>query len=172
MNPDEIAVNAQRKRWMSVLAQADTDTLEVVCRPLHELTLAQWQWLRPPETGLVMVRGRAGGTGTQFNLGEVTVTRCALRLQPDGHRNAASGKVGVAYVQGRRARHAELAARLDALLQEPASCDRIRAHVIEPLAAAQAARRDQIARKAAATKVEFYTLAREAQTPRPSTGEA
>lgn len=154
---------------MSILAQADPSVLETACRPLNELTHAQWQWLRLPETGLVMVRGRAGGTGAQFNLGEVPVTRCALRLQPESHLNAncgaMSGAIGVAYVQGRNVRHAELAARLDALLQEPASRERIHTHVIEPLATAQAARRDEAARKAAATKVEFYTLAREAQTP-------
>ena len=162
---------------MSILAQADINVLETACRPpnvLTELTRAHWQWLRPPETGLIMVRGRAGGTGAQFNLGEVPVTRCALRLQRDSHLSANGGAVGstigVAYVQGRNVRHAELAARLDALLQEPASCERIHTHVIEPLAAAQAARRDAAARKAAATKVVFYTLAREAQTP-GNTGE-
>lgn len=143
---------------MSVLAQADASALETACGSLNELTQAQWQWLRPPETGLVMVRGRAGGTGAQFNLGEMPVTRCALR-------SGTGATIGVAYVQGRNVRHAELAARLDALLQEPANCERIHTHVIEPLAAAQAARRDEASRKAAATKVEFYTLAREAQAP-------
>lgn len=150
---------------MSVLAQADANVLEAACKPLSELARVQWQWLRPPETGLVMVRGRAGGTGAQFNLGEVPVTRCALRQQRENHPMPEDGTVGVAYVQGRNVRHAELAARLDALLQQSALCERIHTQVIEPLAAAQAARRDAVARKAAATKVEFYTMAREAQAP-------
>lgn len=136
---------------MSILAKADADTIASACNLLGELP--HRQWLRPPETGLVMVRGRIGGTGAKFNMGEVPVTRCALRL--------ASGTVGVAWVQGRDARHAEWAARLDALLQEPAYHEQIHTRVIAPLAAAQASRRDVAARKAAATKVEFYTLARE-----------
>ncbi len=148
----------QRKRWMSVLAKADRDAIESACKPLGELP--QTQWLRQPETGLVMVRGRIGGSGAKFNLGEVPVTRCAVRLE--------SGTVGIAWVQGRDAQHAALAARLDAMLQEPQYYRAIQTHVIEPLAVTQAARRDLIARKAAATKVEFYTLARESA----ATGES
>jgi alpha-D-ribose 1-methylphosphonate 5-triphosphate synthase subunit PhnG len=143
---------AQRQRWMSVLAKANAGEIDSACRPLG--TLPHTQWLRKPETGLVMVRGRAGGSGAKFNLGEMPVTRCAVRL------NSHDGVMGVAWVQGRDARHAELAARLDALLQVPAHHDRIQRHVIQPLAAMQAARRDLAARKAAATKVDFYTLAR------------
>lgn len=143
-----------RQRWMSVLAKSDPAAIESACKPLGELPRAQW--LRQPETGLVMVRARAGGTGAKFNLGEVAVTRCALRLD--------SGTVGMAWVRGRDAHHAELAARLDAMLQEPRHHRMVHQQVIEPLAALQAARRELTARKAAATKVEFYTLAREAPT--------
>ena len=155
-------VATQRQRWMSVLAKASADAIESACMPLG--ALPDTQWLRRPETGLVMVRGRAGGSGAKFNLGEVPVTRCALRLD-----TGIGGVMGVAWVQGRDARHAELAARLDALLQVPQHHDQIARHVIEPLAALQAARHDLIARKAAATKVEFYTLARE--TPVNSGGK-
>ena len=49
--------------------------------------------IRAPEIGAVMVRGRVGGAGDAFNLGEMTVTRCSLRL--------ACGAVGHGYVQGR-----------------------------------------------------------------------
>jgi alpha-D-ribose 1-methylphosphonate 5-triphosphate synthase subunit PhnG len=150
-------MQARRQRWLSVLAKASADAIESACKPLGVLPATPATlWLRRPETGLVMVRGRAGGSGAKFNLGEVPVTRCALRLD-----NGIGGVMGVAWVQGRDARHAELAARLDALLQMPAHHDQTHRHVIEPLAALQAARRDLIARKAAATKVEFYTLARE-----------
>ena len=153
MNPADEQVPLQRKHWLSVLAKASTDAIESACMPLGDLP--QVQWLRQPETGLVMVRGRIGGTGAIFNLGEAPVTRCALRLQ-----SASVGNIGVAWVQGRDVRHAELAARLDAMLQEPQYHKQLRTHVINPLAALQAARRDHLARKAAATKVEFYTLAR------------
>jgi alpha-D-ribose 1-methylphosphonate 5-triphosphate synthase subunit PhnG len=142
----------QRGRWMSVLAKADLGALEAACKALGELPPTQW--LRQPEMGLVMVRARIGGGGAKFNLGEVPVTRCAVRLD--------SGTVGMAWVQGRSAQHAALAAKLDALLQEPRHQRAIQQHVIEPLAALQAQQRDLIARKAAATKVDFYTMAREA----------
>lgn len=150
----------QRRRWMSVLAKSPLAALEAACKPLGELPRAQP--LRQPETGLVMVRGRIGGSGAKFNLGEVPVTRCAVRLE--------SGTVGMAWVQGRDARHAELAAHLDALLQEPRHHRTIQQQVIEPLLAQQNAQRDLIARKAAATKVEFYTLAREAPATESAKG--
>lgn len=137
---------------MSILACADFHAIEAACERLKALPRAQF--LRPPEVGLVMVRGRAGGTGVKFNLGEVPVTRCVVRLE--------SGTVGMAWVQGRDTQHATLAARLDALLQEPQHYSHICAEVIEPLAEAYAARHERAARKAAATKVEFFTVAREA----------
>ncbi len=71
--------------------------------------------MRGPEGGLVMVRGRAGGGGAPFNLGEMTVTRCTVRL--------GSGLVGHAYVAGREPRRAELAALVDALMQDPERAD-------------------------------------------------
>ncbi len=138
---------------MSVLAKASAEQIESACAPLG--ALPPFKWLRRPETGLVMVRGRIGGGGAKFNLGEVPVTRCAISLD--------DGTAGHAWVQGRDARHAELAARLDAMLQDMRYHAKINARVISTLAARQSARRDLAARKAAATKVEFYTMAREAQ---------
>jgi alpha-D-ribose 1-methylphosphonate 5-triphosphate synthase subunit PhnG len=142
-------VNA-RKRWMGVLARASAAELE----PLWQKhgAGAALALLRPSETGLVMVRGRAGGTGQRFNLGEMTVTRCAVE--------APNGATGHAYVSGRDKRHAELAARFDALLQDPERRASLLAAVIEPLAEAEARRRAAVAAKAAATKVEFFTLVR------------
>ena len=71
---------------MSILAKVDRAALESACRALGDLPRAHC--LRPPETGLVMVRGRMGGSGGKFNLGEVAVTRCAVRLDGGtvGHR--------------------------------------------------------------------------------------
>jgi alpha-D-ribose 1-methylphosphonate 5-triphosphate synthase subunit PhnG len=65
-----------------------------------------------------------------------------------------SGAIGHAYVLGRDARQAELAAVLDAALQEDTGLQ----PVIDKLAASQAARREKTAAKAAATKVEFFTM--------------
>src|SRR5262245_9260483 len=97
---------AERREWLGVLARAPESSLEAWARAGG---LPRYTWLRRPETGLAMVRARTGGTGAKFNLGEMTITRCALRLE--------NGTVGVAYVQGRSARKAELMAVADAMLQ-------------------------------------------------------
>jgi alpha-D-ribose 1-methylphosphonate 5-triphosphate synthase subunit PhnG len=99
-----------------------------------------------------MARGRAGGTGQRFNLGEITVTRCAVQ--------GADGHIGHGYVAGRDKRKAELVASFDALLQAPDRRAALLARVVEPLATAQAATRSATARKAAATRVEFFTMVR------------
>ena len=149
MKPDDAALLHERQHWMSALATASVDALESACAATLVPT---FRWLRKPESGLMMVRARAGGTGLRFNLGEVTVTRCSLRLD--------SGIVGHAYVQGRSHRHAELAAMIDALLQDPEHSAELIQMIIDPLTREHSARRDERLRKAAATKVEFYTLAR------------
>lgn len=137
---------------MGILAKAAPSEVESACRTLG--TLPAYTWLRPPETGLVMVRGRIGGTGAKFNLGEMTVTRCTLRI--DG------GLTGYACVRGRDARHAELAAIVDAMMQGVAHRIEIESSIIAPLDRLHDARRQLAARKAAATKVEFSTVARTA----------
>ena len=133
---------------MAVLARADADAIAELLDasggvPGH-------QRLRGPEAGLVMVRGRAGGGGAPFNLGEMTVTRCTVRTE--------TGFVGHAYVAGRDERQAELAALADALLQDPAEQSRLLVQMIEPLAAAQQAARVTTAAKAAATRVQFFAM--------------
>ena len=99
-----------------------------------------------------MVRGRVGGDGNRFNLGEMTMTRSAVRLE--------NGVTGLGYVQGRSRRHAELTAVLDAMLQSPETAQTVSRGVIEPLFNEQTQRRETRARKAAATKVEFFTMVR------------
>jgi alpha-D-ribose 1-methylphosphonate 5-triphosphate synthase subunit PhnG len=138
---------------MSVLARSRGAELEALLQNVDPA--CGMQWLRAPETGLVMVRGRIGGTGGQFNVGEVTVTRCALRLLGE-----AADITGFAWVMGRDARHAELAARCDALLQTPRFHDTIEQQVIAPIARRQRSERDLASRKAAATTAPFHTLAR------------
>ncbi|HYG88137.1 MAG TPA: phosphonate C-P lyase system protein PhnG [Azospirillum sp.] len=138
-----------RRRWMGVLAKAAPDDLaaaweRLAPKPAYEL-------LRRPETGLVMVRGRTGGDGAPFNLGEMTVTRCSVRL--------GGGIVGHAWVAGRRTDHAERAAVLDALMQDPVRRAEV-APAIDRLEAAHAARRERAAREAAATRVDFFTMVR------------
>ncbi|MDP1587770.1 MAG: phosphonate C-P lyase system protein PhnG [Prosthecobacter sp.] len=139
-----------RRRWMSALARAPRERLEAAWAELGEGE--KYTHLRPPETGLVMTRGRAGGNGQRFNLGEVTVTRAAVKL--------AFGEVVHAYVAGRDKRHAELAAAFDALLQRQERHDVIERELIEPLISNLTAARHEVALKAAATKVDFFTMVR------------
>jgi len=108
--------------------------------------------LREPENGLVMVRGRVGGDGAPFNLGEATVSRAAVRL--------ASGEVGFGYALGRDREKARLIALCDALIQTEAHADLVETQVIAPLRKAMAASRAQAAAEAAATRVDFYTMVR------------
>ena len=143
-----------RAEWMGLLARASEADLEAAWRAqAPELAAVGYDVLRAPQQGLAMVRGRAGGDGQTFNLGEITVTRCSLRLD--------DGTVGHGYVAGRSARHAELAALFDGLLQTDVWADRIRERVIAPLRASRAMARARTAAKTAATRVEFFTLVRE-----------
>lgn len=138
---------ATRQHWMAVLARATQGEIDGLLQqagplPAHEL-------LKAPETGTVMVEGRAGGAGRRFNLGEATVTRCVVRL--DG------GAMGFSYALGRDGRKARLAAVADALLQSDVGPLR---RGIDSLARKQQAARELASRKAAATKVDFFTLVR------------
>jgi alpha-D-ribose 1-methylphosphonate 5-triphosphate synthase subunit PhnG len=135
-----------RKSWMATLAKAPPARLAAVFPdlPPHHV-------LRQPEIGAVMVRGRVGGTGAAFNLGEMTVTRASIRLE--------TGEVGHAWVQGRDKAHALRAAAVDALMQTDRAAD-LTAQVLHPLQAEADAQRNTRAAKAAATKVDFFTMVR------------
>lgn len=139
---------AARQRWMSILARASAQELAAKLAEFPPLPASET--LRAPETGLVMVRGRAGGDGDAFNLGEMTVTRCAIRL---------GVHIGHAYVAGRDHAKARLAALLDAALQDTTQHDAVMRAVVEPLATVQQEARAVEARKAAATRVDFFTMA-------------
>jgi alpha-D-ribose 1-methylphosphonate 5-triphosphate synthase subunit PhnG len=145
------SVGETRRRWMAVLAKAPLAAIEARLHVLPDRALPAFDHVRRPETGMVMVQGRAGGTGARFNAGEMTVTRCSVAL--------ADGTVGHAYVSGRSHRHAEVAAVLDGALQTDMADD-LMAQVIEPLERELAAMRERRAREAGATKVEFFTMVR------------
>ena len=140
---------AERANWMSLLAKAPPAVLRDAVSSFG--TLPAHTWLRRPQVGLAMVRARTGGTGAQFNLGEMSITRCALRLD--------SGQMGVAYVAGRDARHAEWAALFDALMQTDA-VEAVRHTVLAPIEAALAARLAETLLQAQATRVDFMTMVR------------
>jgi len=150
---------AVRADWMALLSRAPLELLESAVGPHWP---AEPNWLRAPETGLMMVQGRAGATGERFNLGEVTVSRCALRLclaAPD------AAVVGVAYALGRSHRQVSLAAVADALLQDPAQKDLLEQTLLTPVRLHLAQQRSQREQAAQSTKVEFFTVAREAGSP-------
>jgi len=148
--PVNATANVERRNWLSILAKAQPAEMNAAWDALAEPPA--YSALRAPETGLVLVRGRMGGAGDAFNMGEMTVTRAAVRLD--------SGETGIGYVAGRDRRHAELAAAVDAMMQAPALRPTVEGAVVARLARAQAERRDTAARKAAATKVDFFTMVR------------
>ncbi len=146
---DALAMIEIRQAWLAILARASAPEL------LDALTAAPalpaFETLRPAESGMSMVRGRIGGGGQPFNLGEMTISRCSIR--------DAAGRIGHGYAAGRDLAQVELIARLDAVLQDDALRPAYEAAVLSPLRAAQASRRAETEARAAATEVQFFTLA-------------
>jgi alpha-D-ribose 1-methylphosphonate 5-triphosphate synthase subunit PhnG len=141
--------NASRKGRLGLLAKASAQD---VARHWAALNMSpDYIVLRSPEIGGVMVRGRAGAVGAAFNLGEMTVTRASIKLS--------GGMVGHGYVQGRSKDHALQAALIDALMQTEVA-DRVEAGLLAPLRKAMVASKTMRAAKAAATKVDFFTIVR------------
>jgi len=132
---------ATRQEWLAILARTPRACMkDALDAALDGALRPEFDWLRAPDIGLAMVRGRVGGSGDAFNLGEVTVTRATLRLR-DKER-------------------ATLAALADALLQTPAFEARMHEHLLAPLAARIEQNRAQKQARAAGTKVEFFTMVR------------
>jgi alpha-D-ribose 1-methylphosphonate 5-triphosphate synthase subunit PhnG len=140
---------ARRKAAMAVLAHSGA--VGIASR-LDALALPNHENLREPENGLVMVRGRIGGDGAPFNLGEATVSRAAVRLS--------TGEVGFGYTLGRDRQKARMIALCDALVQSDEFADAVESEVVAPLRAQMIFERNRTAAETAATRVEFYTLVR------------
>ena len=150
MRGQEARDQAERKAVMATLAQASGDD---IARLWNEAGLtSEVELLRGPETGLVTVRGRIGGGGAPFNVGEATVTRATVRLP--------SGQVGHSYMLGRDRKKARLAAIADALWQDPAQRQSVETALVAPLRAAQGEAREKRRAETAATKVDFFTMVR------------
>ena len=148
MTSEISAEQSARKRALDVLAAAPAKALAERWaafgdQPAH-------QRIRGPETGLVMVRGRAGGGGAPFNLGEATVSRASVRI--------VTGEVGHGYCLGRDLDKAEALAVIDALRQRAA--DKVDAEIIAPLEALMVAGDEKRAEETAATRVDFFTMVR------------
>ena len=150
MRGQEARDQAERKAMMATLARAPADE---IARLWNTSGLpSEAEVLRGPETGLVTVRGRIGGGGAPFNVGEATVTRATVRLP--------SGKVGHSYALGRDKGKARLAAIADALWQEPAQREVVETRLLARLRAAFDAAREKRRVETAATKVDFFTMVR------------
>ncbi len=149
MTPNTEDTAQARRHWLSVLARAETAELESMW------DAKSWpvpQLVRVPESGMVMLRARVAGNGAPFNLGEASVTRCAVRL--------GDGPLGIGYTLGRAPRKAELIACFDAALQQSEHRATLSRTVIAPLERNQAQARAARSAAAASSKVEFYTLVR------------
>lgn len=148
LTPDDTAA---RRRAMNAVALAPADLLKsryavfAAAAPAAHL-------VRGPEVGLVMLRGRAGGGGAAFNLGEASVCRATVRLD--------SGEVGHSMILGRNAETARIAAHLDALWQVDVWRERIEAEIVEPALAVDAEALRCRAEETEATRVDFFTVAR------------
>ncbi|MDR3372774.1 MAG: phosphonate C-P lyase system protein PhnG [Ancalomicrobiaceae bacterium] len=147
---EEMPDIAARQRAMAAFAEANFEELASV---LTGIAAARNSVdLRRPEAGLVMLRGRVGGDGNAFNLGEASVARASIRL--------VSGEVGHAYVLGRDTAKARLAAIADALWQRSETRPTIERELVavveDRLGQALRARQAQVA----ATRVDFFTLVR------------
>lgn len=141
---------AARKNRMSVLARCSTSRLEQLWSGLR--LDPSYQTLRGPESGLVMLRGRVGGTGDTFNLGEATVTRATVKLE--------SGPIGHAMALGRDRAKAKLSAIIDALCQDPETAALIDSEMIAPMRKELEQADETRQQQTAATRVDFFTLVR------------
>ncbi|CAM6371557.1 MULTISPECIES: phosphonate C-P lyase system protein PhnG [Citrobacter] len=141
---------ATRQRWMRALSWSNAETLNAL---MQALKLApEYTLIRAPETGLMQIQARMGGTGNRFFAGDTTLTRAVVRLN--------SGTLGYSYLLGRNKQHAERCAVVDALLQEQAHFQTLMETLIAPL---EAEREAQIAARRAevnASRVDFFTLVR------------
>lgn len=154
MNRTAAALNQpdlkQRREALAILAAADSSEIAKGLRQLDDgLSYSE---PRPPEVGLVMLRGRIGSRGAPFNAGEATVTRAAVQLS--------SGEMGFGYVLGRDREKARLVALCDALWQVADRRDAVETQVLAPLRQQQQQKRELAQQRTAATRVDFFTLVR------------
>ena len=149
-SPDVPTDTEPRKRAAELLARATAAELSAAWEKLE--VKPDIKPVRGPETGLVMVRGRIGGGGAPFNLGEATVTRATILL--------ASGTAGHAHALGTDKAKARLAAVFDALWQEEPSRHFVEDEILIPVEARVAAEDRRKAEEAAATRVDFFTMVR------------
>lgn len=139
-----------RQHWMSTMAKSCSQLLHALSDNL--IDESQFETIRAPEIGLTQVRARMGGTGSPFNLGDMTITRCVVR--------STAGHYGYSYIAGRDKAHALRAAQLDAVLQTDSNSTLINEQVVRPLENQLQHLQQQKTAETSATKVNFFTLVR------------
>ena len=168
---------ARRATWMALLSRAPP---ALRTHGLGSDATLPFEWLRKPQVGLMMMQARAGGTGERFNFGEITVTRCTLRLhttQSLGTSNASdvaetpNTLVGVSYVLGRSQYLAQLAALADALLQDDARFEALNDQLLKPIAHHLSVAKAKRHAQAQSSRVEFFTVSRETGTDMSDEGD-
>jgi alpha-D-ribose 1-methylphosphonate 5-triphosphate synthase subunit PhnG len=153
-SPDTMLCDTQssheRKAALALLARANfAELAEPLARNWPDLAVRD---LKKPEIGLAMVRGRMGGDGAAFNLGEATVTRAVVEL--------AGGARGYGQMLGRKPVPARLAAIADALWQQEAERPLVERDILAPIRHRLAREKATAAGETAATRVDFFTLVR------------
>lgn len=139
-----------RQEAMSILARAAVEELRDTWNTWGDQP--ETEALRGPETGMIMVRGRVGGSGAPFNLGETTVSRATVKLD--------SGEVGFSCVLGRDVEKARLAAIFDCLWQRDKDRERVEETLLTPVITRLAAEDTATREQTAATRVNFFTMVR------------
>ncbi|MBI5122110.1 MAG: phosphonate C-P lyase system protein PhnG [Rhodospirillales bacterium] len=146
--------NAARARWLAILAQAPKQVLKEAWGRLE--AKPDYRLIRAPETGLALVRGRIGGVGQRFNIGEMSLCRCSLAVD-DGQGGEVAGH---GYVAGCDQDHALYVALFDGLMQLPPHGARLESDLIAPQEKTQADAKRQSVETAQASRVEFFTMVR------------
>jgi alpha-D-ribose 1-methylphosphonate 5-triphosphate synthase subunit PhnG len=145
------AANMRRKRALDAMASLPAGMLSnlyaqhIACAPG---AIA----IRGPEIGAIMLRGRIGGGGAPFNLGEASVTRATVRLD--------TGELGHSIVLGRDVEKARMIAHLDALCQLPDWVGRVEKSIVEPAREHARQQAQVLAEETEATRVDFFTMVR------------
>lgn len=147
---EPIEIQEARKRAAGLLARATVEELLNCWSALD--AKPRVEKVRGPETGLVMVRGKIGGGGSPFNLGEATVTRATVKL--------ASGTIGHAHALGTSRKQAWYAAIADALWQEETTRPLVEREVLSVVASRLEKRKTNAIQQTAATRVDFFTMVR------------
>lgn len=152
-------LNLNRPQWLGLLARAPLHMLE---NAVESYTHLSYEILKPFEIVSYMIQGRTGSTGQRFNVGEVTVSRTTLKLSlPEHQSSKVQHYIGVAYIKGGGERQTHLAALGDALLQDSYHHESLTRTLLMPVSAKLKLDLESVNRKVQATKVDFFTIARE-----------